>query len=282
MKVQFSVEEAVKNRVSVRHFKNQVIEEDKLNRLKDLIESLNNPFKCNVNFHLFDVDNLSQQQNLGTYGVIKGAKHFLGASVVDEDYALEACGYEMEVIILFLASINIGTCWLGGTFNRKAFSKTLKVSEDELLPVITPIGYAQQQRHLQEVVMRKIVKADQRLPWEALFFDHDFQTPLNREKIKDYAFVCDMVRLAPSASNKQPWRLVLHNQSFHFYEYKTPGYSNVFPYDIQRIDMGIAAAHFELAAHEKGLQGTFVFNQEPSILPPQNTNYSFSWNYSSL
>ena len=258
MRYQFPVEKVIKSRVSVRNFSNQPIEMEKFNQLSEFINHLSNPFNSKVNFHRFDIEDNAEQQKLGTYGVIKGAKHYLGTSIVQGDFALEACGYEMELVVLFLASLNIGTCWLGGTFNRKAFVKSLNIPEYELLPVITPIGYAHKERHLQEIMMRKMVKAHQRLSWDVLFFDCNFHTPLDREKIGDYAFACDMVRLAPSASNKQPWRIVFLNQAFHFFQYKTPGYSSVFSYDIQRIDMGIAAAHFELAANEKALQGCFV------------------------
>ncbi len=65
----------------------------------------------------------------------------------------------------------------------------------------------------------------------------------------------EMVRLGPSASNKQPWRILLKDAVCHFYEYKEPGYSDRFNYDIQRIDLGIAAAHFDLAVNEKGIKG---------------------------
>lgn len=86
-----------------------------------------------------------------------------------------------------------------------------------------------------------------------------------------------MVRLGPSASNKQPWRLVIQDGSCHFYEYKTPGYTDRFPYDIQRIDMGIAAAHFDFAVKEKGLRGTFNTSSQPKIDLPEHVEYVFSW-----
>lgn len=273
----FSIEEAIRNRVSVRHFKDQVIEEDKMDLLKAFIKECHNPFNHNVNFHLFEMNGFNANQKLGTYGVIKGAKHYLGASIDLKDYALEACGYEMELVILFLASMKLGTCWLGGTFNRNAFAMLLNINDNEILPVITPFGYAHDQRHIQEKLMRRMVKADQRLPWEELFFFEDFHSSLQREQIGDYAFVFDMVRLAPSASNKQPWRIVYHQQAFHFFEYKTPGYSTPFSYDIQRIDMGIAAAHFELAAKEKGLKGCFALNQKYLDTLPKNMRYAFTW-----
>jgi len=35
--------------------------------------------------------------------------------------ALEAFGYELEAVILFLAHLDLRTCWLGGTFDREGF-----------------------------------------------------------------------------------------------------------------------------------------------------------------
>ncbi len=63
----------------------------------------------------------------------------------------------------------------------------------------------------------------------------------------------------------------------NFYEYKTPGYSSAFNFDMQSLDMGIAACHFHLAAIEKGLNGAFVFGSAPDIECPENTLYKFSW-----
>ena len=86
-----------------------------------------------------------------------------------------------------------------------------------------------------------------------------------------------MVRLAPSASNKQPWRILLKDGAFHFYEYKEPGYSDRFPYDIQRVDMGIAAAHFDFSVKEKGIKGVFNTSSEPELELPAHMEYVFSW-----
>ena len=79
------------------------------------------------------------------------------------------------------------------------------------------------------------------------------------------------------AINQQPWRIVLQDNSCHFYEYKEPGYSNVFPYDIQRIDMGIAAAHFDHAVKEKDIKGNFRIIDQPELELPENVEYVFSW-----
>ena len=92
-----------------------------------------------------------------------------------------------------------------------------------------------------------------------------------------------MVRLGPSASNKQPWRILRIGRSWHFYLQRTPNYREGFLYrmftqaDLQRIDMGIAMCHFELTARELGLPGMWV-NTNPGIDKLDDlTEYIVSW-----
>jgi hypothetical protein len=275
--INFSIEEAVKKRYSVRNYIEQEIELEKIKEIESFIKSLNNPFGKKVNFHHLDSSDMENQRKLGTYGVIKGAKQYIGTTIKLEPMALESLGYELEAVILYLAHIDIGTCWLGGTFNRKGFAKAMNIGEDEIFPIITPYGYAAPKKHIKEIAMRKLIKADHRKEWNQLFFKNNFETPLTKEEAGDLKFSLEMLRLGPSASNKQPWRILLKENMCHFYEYKEPGYSNVFSYDIQRIDMGIAAAHFDFSAREKGIKGGFNVGCEPKLKLPEHLEYVFSW-----
>lgn len=277
MDINFSVEEAVIKRYSVRSYKEQVVETDMMKAIKSFVNSLDNPFGKKVNFHYLDNRDMKNEEKLGTYGVIKGAKQYIGVTIQLEPLALEAVGYELEAAILYLAHLGIGTCWLGGTFNRKGFAKAMNIGENEIFPIITPYGYAAEKKHMTEVLMRKIVKADQRKEWDKLFFKNDFQSPLSKKEAGDMEFPLEMVRLGPSASNKQPWRVLVKDNACHFYEYKEPGYSKGFQYDIQRVDMGIAAAHFDFAVKEKGLKGYFDTTSKPEVQLPDHIEYVFSW-----
>jgi len=74
------------------------------------------------------------------------------------------------------------------------------------------------------------------------------------------------VRLAPSAVNRQPWRMVVMDDVVHFYlqRAKSLGGGKL---DMQKIDMGIALCHFELMAKELGFKGEeimFSSNQTPA------------------
>ena len=277
MKINFPMEQTVKNRTSIRNYSDQSVEAEKLEALSLFVESLENPFGPKVTFHFLNQDDVPDPSKLGTYGVIKGAKRYLGASIQKEPMALEALGYEFEAVILYLTHLGLGSCWLGGTFNRNGFASAMDIGEGKMFPAATPYGYGASKMHLTETLMRKAIRADHRKPWNKLFFSRDFQTPLPEDAAGDWSFPLEMVRQGPSASNKQPWRVLVHDEACYFYEAKEPGYSDIFPYDIQRLDMGIAAAHFDLSATEMGIKGHFEVDSEPDLTLPPNMHYIFSW-----
>lgn len=271
------IEEIIKTRISVRSYTAQSLTQEIKKKIIEYTETLSNPFDSKVTFRMLESDAAKNSAKLGTYGVIKGAKDYIGAAVHDEDFALEGLGYEFEKLILYITSLGVGTCWLGGTFNRSAFAKAMAIKADELFPAISPIGFAAEKRSITDSLVRFMAKGDTRKPWMALFFNQNLATPLSASDAGRFESSLEMVRLAPSASNKQPWRVVKDKKAFHFYECKSPGYSKPFGYDIQRIDMGIAACHFHLTAIEKGLKGEFKKLSDPISDHSEDTVYVFSW-----
>lgn len=277
MNIHFSIEEAVRKRYSVRNYLDRPVEEGRESELKAFVETLDNPFGEEVFFHYLDSKSLGDRRKIGTYGVIKGAKQYIGASIKAGKMALEALGYEMETVMLHLAQAGLGSCWLGGTFNRKGFAKAMDIADDLIVPAVSPYGYVAPKMHGTESLMRKVIRADHRKPWVHLFFTDDFSSPLTKQAAEEIAFPLEMLRLGPSASNKQPWRVLLKNGVWHFFEQRVPGYSAAFPYDIQRIDMGIAAAHFDHSVEETGIKGHFVLDREPELALPEHMEYAYSW-----
>ncbi len=276
MRLDFSIEEAIRIRTSVRSYSDCSLNNATLEKLHAYMKTLSNPFSGRVRFRLLESD-VIESEKLGTYGMIKGAKYFIGAAVENGDMALEALGYELEQLVLYATSLELGTCWLGGTFNRGRFAKAMEVQQNEVFPIVTPIGYASDKKRIVPSLIRKFGKFDQRKPWDTLFFDSSFSVPLLQEDAKEYATVLEHVRLGPSASNLQPWRVVRQGYTYHFYEAKSKGYAERAPYDIQKVDMGIAACHFHLSAKEKGLDGEFQKLSGGVPDAPENTCYMFTW-----
>ena len=81
-----------------------------------------------------------------------------------------------------------------------------------------------------------------------------------------------MTRLAPSAGNKQPWRAVVCGDRVHFYEKKAKAMQNNPLGDIQKVDIGIALAHFDLTLQEVGITGRFVV-EDPGLETDDQTEY---------
>ncbi|BCJ94082.1 nitroreductase [Anaerocolumna cellulosilytica] len=269
--------EVIKKRYSARTYSEKKLPQDIIDQIKDYMETLYNPFQANLKFRYLQTKGTANSEKLGTYGMIKGASEYIGVSGEKSETVLEAVGYGFEKLILYLTSLGIGTCWLGGTFKKGEFAKAMEVKEGDIFPAITPIGYAAEKKRMTESLMRKVVKADKRIPWEVIFYNENFKTPLTKEEAGTYAEILEFVRLAPSASNKQPWRIVKNKEMFHFYEKRTPGYSDKLDYDIQRLDIGIAACHFDLGVQEKDLAGEFKRLHSPVAEVPELHQYIMSW-----
>jgi nitroreductase len=285
--IQFSkpVTELITQRYSCRNYLEALIDEAKCNLLRRFVGSSQvGPFGMPVRFGLIAAtdEDPSALRGLGTYGFIKGATGYIAGVVGDGKHNLEDFGYLMERAILFATDLDLGTCWLGGTFTKSRFAKRFGVHDGEEMPAVTSIGYDADQPHLQDSVSRRVANSNHRLPWERLFFEGRFGTPLPPEVTGDYATALQMVRLGPSASNKQPWRIVREGERWHFfiersflYGPRTLGLVGIA--DMQRLDIGIAMCHFELSARELGLGGEWRIEVPSFKLPSSRIEYSATW-----
>lgn len=241
------------------------------------ISKLTNPFGENVQIHLIEKDTVPNGEKLGTYVVIKGAKTFLGVSVKNSEYGLVAAGYQFENLILYATDMGLATVWLAATFSRDQFAAAMDIKEDELFPAISPIGYAASKKSITESLMRKTMKSDKRKPWEEIFFLDSFKNPLAKEEANEYSNPLEMLRLAPSATNAQPWRVVKKQGSYHFFETHKSNTSEE-EIMIKKVDLGIALSHFHQTVLEHGLTGNFEKQSDLKIDITDNTNYIISWN----
>jgi nitroreductase len=274
-----SIIETIRARRSCRTYRDRPIEPDRLAELKPFLEANRAaPFGSPLRFQLLDLNDLEADElrPLGTYGVIKGAKLFIIGAVGKEPKAMEDYGYCMEKNILKATALGLGTCWLGGTFRRSGFARRVNLSDGELLPAISPVGYAGEKRSLTDRFFLFSAGSNERKEWNELFSEGDPETPLPRESCGGYETPLECVRTGPSASNKQPWRIVRDGSAFLFYLAKTPGYDRMIKeIRLQNIDMGIAMCHFELSARELGLVG--CWNVADPRIPSGGREYIVSW-----
>jgi nitroreductase len=238
------------------------LREDHKQALLFLLEQLNKEATIPVRFVFMDVPAGEEKRQLGTYGFIAGVHQYVAALLDKSSVDALTLGFLFEKLVLSLTDLGIQTCWLGGTFDKDAFAKAAGMLEHEHMPLVTPVGYKKDKARIFESTMRKTIGADKRKPWKDLFFSMDNGSSLSEEEAGEYALTLEMVRLGPSASNKQPWRIVKEKNRYHFFLDRTKGYG-VTGYDIQKNDMGIAMFHFEKTADEMGLVGSWS-NLEPT------------------
>ena len=265
------ITELIRTRRSVRTFDGREVSKEDLDKLSASMEKTENPYGIPVEYKFLN----AKEQGL-TCPVVSGTNLYMGAKVKRVPHAEEAFGYVVERLVLYAWSLGIGTVWIGGTMGRNAFERAMALGEDEMMPCVSPLGYPAKKMSLKESMMRKGVKADSRSAFEALFFDGSFDVPLTEEKAGRLAEPLKMVRRAPSAVNKQPWRVVVDKNAVHFYLKRTKGFISDATGDVQKIDLGIALYHFELAAKESNLNISFNIN-DPGIAADANTEYIASY-----
>lgn len=280
-----SIDEIVKRRYSCRAYLDRPLEATDRQTLSEFLASLGaGPLGSRTRFSLVAAKEKDREilKGLGTYGFIKGAAGFIVGAVEPGSKDMEDYGYRLEQAVLVATDLGLGTCWLGGSFTKSSFARKIGATRSEVVPAVVAVGYATEGSRNTRI--RQRAGSDRRLPREQLFWEGKLGEPIDFSRAAGYTDVLESVRWAPSASNKQPWRLIRSGEAWHFYLQRSKGYgkgSAVFSLlrlaDLQRVDMGIAMCHFEPAARERGLAGRWVVEQPALDTSTGGLEYTVSW-----
>jgi len=261
--------ESIQKRRSVRTYSGKPLSDEHIDKIKQFINQTQAPFGIQARIELIRMNAGEKPIKLGTYGWIKGATEYLALVYEEAPFAETASAYWFEQVLLFCTSLSLGTCWLGGSFSRSDFKKQLSLKSNEKLRIVSPVGYQGENKRwfLEGVVVNSDKNHASRKPFGELFFDKEFNNPLTESQAGIFAKPLEMVRLAPSANNKQEWRVVMENNCLHFYKV---------PYiRFDSIDIGIALCHFELSCKELGIGGKYeVLKNYPQ---DEKNIYVISW-----
>ena len=194
---------------------------------------------------------------IGPYGKVKGASAFVAfIGNMENPNIHEQVGYTGEGIILEAEAMNLATCWVAGFFRRKVVESLIRISENERVMAITPIGYATREQSLEERFMTGFGLTHKRKKLSGLV------TGLDESEWPQWIkFSLEAARLAPSAVNRQPWR-------FHIEPDSITVSVNVMKreYGIsKRLCCGIAMLHIETAALNYGMKGHWEFLKQPQV-----------------
>lgn len=256
--------EAIKTRTSVRTFNGVPLTAEQCAELRKTIADVIDPFGGQVTIQLAEVK-LDGPYKPGTYGVITGASNYLLMGIADNPESQLAAGFMMEQVVLKATEMGLGTCWIAATFKGTDFARLAKLESDRPLRIIAPVGTPAEHKKFIEKATRFIARSDKRKPFEELFFHRNFDTPASENG--PFHEALEMLRLAPSSTNSQPWRAVVDGDKVHFY------YADKSKCSI--LDTGIGICHFTLTEQYLGHKGHFASADHPESA---RFHYLTTWN----
>ena len=281
--------DSIRSRYSVRTYDRSPLSGAEEEALRAAFqEALPAPFGTSPRFALVAAEAAGQAAKMGTYGLVSGAPAYVVGAAPLVPGGMEDFGYAMEGIVLRAAELGLGTCWLGGVYDRGRAARALALREGEAVVAALAVGRPADRRSLPDRIVYGLSGARGRKPASELFFappaapgaaaapsaavgqaaaarpDGEGWEPLPQGSpwlAEPRSELLEALRLGPSASNKQPWRLVLEGgaePALHLYLHEDQKYNNALgPVKIQLVDMGIAMRHVEAAALALGVPGSW-------------------------
>lgn len=229
---------AIENRVSRRKFENEHI--TKLER-EDIVSHINKLNEVSGLTMEFIEDGSSAFGKLRkSYGLFTNVRSLILMKGRMEDKDLkEKVGYYGEDLVLFMTDLGLGTCWVGGTFDKDEFT----INDEEELACVVVVGKVSSlslsEKMIRVATHRKVKSIEDRI-----LSNNDLP-----QWVKNGM---EAVQLAPSAKNTQ-------KVTFR-YENDILSAQIVNDYSMDLIDLGIAKKHFEIGAggvFELGNGGVF-------------------------
>ncbi|MFH0915852.1 MAG: nitroreductase family protein [bacterium] len=213
---------------------------------------------------------------VGSYGRVLGAPSALLMIGMEAEPAVqESLGYLGEAAILEATSLGLGTCWVGGFFDRPLAAALVALAPGERVLAISPVGEAQARPRAGARVLKRFVGAHKRKAADAIApgFDAELWPAWAAEGVR-------LARVAPSAVNRQAWRFELEPAPAAgaggaqgpvaaagptgavIVSTVTKGNEgNV----SRRLDCGIAMLHFEVGARLMGAPGRWEVLDAPDV-----------------
>ena len=253
--------EAMESRVSTRSLDGAGLTAPEAAELSAMLESVAGeiaPFGNRVRLALAGgaevLGNGAKPVRLGTYGLIAGASAFIVPAVLPGIGAMEDAGFIIEKAVLEATALGWASCWIGGVFSRSKAAKIAAAADGELIPAVIALGKPASKRSLADRIVAGAAKARSRKALADIVFAAEGLE-------KAWAGAAQALRNAPSASNKQPWRLLRlagRDEWLIFLEEDKVYNNSLGAVHIQNIDIGIGMRHFQEAATASGMKGRWM------------------------
>lgn len=212
--------EAIQARHSVRAYQNRKIEQEKLDQLKALIDTVN----ADGNLHLQLIEDAGNtfKRILSKVMGLSSAPSVIACVGPDDDTLDERIGYYGEKIVLAAQCMGLNTCW-AGTFQKNGVPAEIK--DGERLVIVIAIGYGEHQGK-----QRKSKTPEQ-------------VSNVQEARTDWFDFGVEMALRAPTAINQQSFEIRLNESGSVDFTDKGGPFS--------KVDLGIVKYHFTVGAEYK-------------------------------
>ena len=212
--------EAIKARHSVRHYTDQTIETEKIEKLQQLVDEYNTQSGLHIQLITNEPRSFGESL-LARYGKFSGVTSYFAMIGPKSDSLDETVGYYGEKLVIEAQRMGLNTCWVGLSY--KKISSVLNIAHDEKLVCLISVGYGATQG-----------------------VDHKRKSPdkVSKTDIKSapqwYKDGVECALLAPTAINQQKFKFELKPGN------KVTAKNGFGPYS--KVDLGIVKYHFEIGA----------------------------------
>lgn len=167
-----------------------------------------------------------------SYGMFSGVRNYVVLVENKNDlHSLEKLGYYGELLVLGATLLGLGTCWVGGSFDRK--DCPFEPEDGEEIVCVIPIGSVEPGLSGREKLIHKFTHRKKKSIEE--FYTADTVPP-------DWFMEGVLAaQKAPSAVNRQPVK-------FFYKDHSVTAMVDNTDKQLMMVDFGIAKLHFELGA----------------------------------
>ena len=153
---------------------------------------------------------------IGGYGRLITPPHYLALAVSGPHLPLVDCGFRMEQLAVFLAKIQIDSCYVGCIDNEDQIKNRFSFPRDARIHAVLAMGHAaiNPAGWLFNRSMRTLAGATRKLALDKIYFENSFENPLLPPD--NLLPLITAVQAAPSAVNAQPWRLLKQDNFLYF------------------------------------------------------------------
>ena len=221
-----TLQEAIVARHSVRQYKNQAIEADKVEQLRAAIDEANRT--TGLHLQLVTDEPEAFAHGLAKYGKFSGVSNYI--VLVCRKGLDEQLGYHGERVVLLAQTLGLNSCWVGLTFSKQPSHYT--IDEGETLHGVIALGYG-----LTQGVQHPV------RPTEKYYKSHVNPVP------EWFLRGMEAAMLAPTA---------MHMQKFEFELLPDGGVAARTRFSLAgtylKVDLGIVKCHFEIGAGKENVR----------------------------